>query len=347
MFSVFKVVLCVLLVTACGSSKSSSKSTISTTRVRPPVQEILPSSLLADGSFSLANGDLDNSKTCQTDASAGDACSSLSESSKIRCIVKNRLFCGGPTEVLKLLDGLDGRLAGIEARSEGSEIACMSKDPVDLTDQLDFPGEAVLPAKFKCQDSSIGLGFGDADGVWYVREANGAAAQSFVVNTDSSIHGFIWLPSKEGTMASSTGLLEIQTDTSAKTIEITGGGVGFGFCGLHYKSNADFIYLKMNPDGVGSSCDYDSNNVTDSSDWVEACLDAGSLDDATAQSCDSLKEFSLATLGRNATTGTGTTTSFAAVAPLDDETVVKFELNNYLNALFTNSATFTDVPEFK
>ncbi len=331
----------------CGSSDSASKSTITTTRVRPPVQESLPASLLASGTFTLADGDVDYSKTCQTDPQAGDACSSLSGSTKLRCIIKNRLFCSGPTEVLNLVDSLDARLEEIELRTAGTEVTCINEEAVDLSSQLDLPGDAVATGKFQCQDSSIGLGFGKVEDTWYVRVAQGASGQSFEVSPDSSVHGFIWLPSKDGSLSMSTGLLEISRDSEAKTVEITGGGAGFGFCGLHYQSNASFIYIKMNPDGVGGSCDYTGNSVTDSSDWVEACLDAETLDDAAAGSCDALKVFKLATLGRDTTPGTGLVTTYAAVAPLSVGTVVKFEMKDYLNSLFTTAASYTGVSELK
>ncbi len=336
----------VLLILAAGCGDDATK--ISTTRVRPPVQESLPANLLTSGSFALTTTETDYSKTCQTDATLGDLCQTYTGSKRLRCIVKNRLFCKGPTEVLSLLDSLDGRLAEIETRSGEGEVSCISGAGVDLSGQIAYPGSSSLTSKFQCKDSTVGMGFGSDDaGTWYVRVANGASASSFAVESSGSVRGYLWLPTKDGSFSQSTGLLNIAADRANKTLEFTGGGVGFGFCGIHFKSNSTHIYLTMNPDGTGGSCDYDSNGTTDASDWVDACLDATTLYDAYVANCSGLKTFSLATLGRDQSTGSGRVSTWEKAAPLTDSTPVRFEMKDYLLEIFNKASTFEGVSEFK
>jgi hypothetical protein len=338
------VVICLVSLSGCGD-KSYDK--ISTTRVRPPVQESLPAALLANGSFGIVTLETDYSKTCQTDASLGDLCSAYAGGKRLRCIVKNRLFCKGPTEVLSLLNSVDGRLEEIEKRSGEGEVDCINATPVDLTSQITYPGAKTLPGKFQCKDSAIGLGFGQVDGTWYVRESNGAAAQAFEIAATGLVRGYIWLPSADGTMAQSTGMLQVRALPSAKVMELTGGGVGFGFCGLHLKANATHLYIKMNPDGVGKSCDYTTDGATNASDWVEGCMDAATLDDVDASLCASLKSFDLTTLGRDESSAANSSEKWASAAPLPSGTMDKFELKDYLLGIYTAAGKFEGVQEFK
>ena len=318
---------------------------ITTVRVKPPVQESLPTALISGGSFSLQ----DYTKTCQTHPSQGDVCGTLSAGDQIQCIIKNRLFCKGPTEVLTLLDNLDGRLAEIENRSGEGEVPCIKNAAVDATSDLTFPGGVTFPHKLQCRDSSIGLGFGSDGGTWYVREAGGAAGSVFSVSPENVVDGYLYLPTSDGTFNYSTGLLRIHANRANSTVEITGGGVGLGFCSFHFHSNASNIYVYANPDGVGSSCDYDSSGAADGDDWVEVCLDATTMDSVDVSTCDTLKNgLTLTTLARDTSSATGgNVSSWDAAAQPGDRTVNSFEMKDYLQELFNNTKTLDHIPEFK
>lgn len=332
----------VLAFASCGK-KSTSKDSITTTRVRPPVQAAIPSKLLASSTYSL-DEDTDYTQTCQTDVTT-DKCMTYTDSKRLACIVKQRLFCKGPTEVLGLLNGLDTRLAEIEARAGGAP--CLNNSVVDLTSQLTFPGDSTLTYKAFCKDSSIGLGFGKENGTWYLREANGAAAQVFSVTETEVVDGYLWLPSKDKTLSQSTGILRIHADKANKTFEMTGGGAGLGFCGMHFHSNATHVYLIGNPDGTGTTCDYNKDNQSTVADWVEICLKADDLSVATESDCATLKSsLTLKTHARAASVGNMGT--FAAAAPGPTGlTVVTAELTNYLNDLFTKAGVFEGVSELE
>jgi hypothetical protein len=313
----------------------SNHHQIVTTRVRPPVQEALPDSLLSNGSFGLAVSEIDYSKTCQTDPSLGDACSEYQDAKRFRCIIKNRLFCPGPTEVLTLLDGLDSRLLEIEKRSAEGPVACFDNPPVDLSSQLKFPGDVELPGKYQCKDSVIGLGFGRDDAGWYVREANGASGQAFFVPNEGAVVGYIWMPS--------AGILKILADRESHVVEITGGGVGFGFCGLHMKTTNDFVYFNMNPDGE-KGCDFKNTGTADESDWVEICLEASTLDEVSLENCESLKNFELHTIVRGESVIQDQTWEGAAPS---ERSVHKVELVDYLSDLYKKASQFEGVDEFR
>ena len=342
MFLSFVLVLATMF---SGCSKDYSK--ITTTRVRPPVSESLPGKLLVDTTFASLTGssnllETDYSKNCQTD-NIRDYCTDYSGEKRILCIVKNRLFCTGPTEVLTLLDSLDARLVEIENRSSEGDVSCLSDAAVDLSSDLSFPGSVTMTHKLQCVDSSIGLGFGQDGGTWYVRQgANGAGSSLFSVTADPIVNGYYWLVSADKSYSNSTGMLNIKANRSTGLVEITGGGVGLGFCSFHFISDANYIYVQANPDGASYTCDYDGSGITNSNDWVEICIDASTMDVTTSSSCSSLSASrTLTTLGRAATS------SWEVTATPASGTIQTFDLGDYLNDLHAAAGVMTGVSEFK
>lgn len=166
----------------------------------------------------------------------------------------------------------------------------------------------------------------------------------FSVNTaGTDVNGYLWLPSSDGTFSMSTGILQITADRTAGTVEFTGGGVGFGFCAIHYRSNASNVWIYMNPEGVGTSCDYDTSGVTDSADYSEICLNASDMTEVSASNCATLKaDATLTLIGRAASTNASSTT-WAASAPPSTGSIHRIDLND-LQTLFTHTATMTGVP---
>ena len=324
--------------------------------VRPPVQAALPQGLLVGGSTFAANvapspgstgtsrsalESPDYTRTCQTDVTT-DACMTLSGTARLQCIVKQRLFCGGPTEVLRLLDALDSRMTELEARTDGSE-ACRSAAPAERSSDLVFPGGTSFEHYLQCRDSNIGLGFGVKDGQWYLREALGAGGWLFRADQTGEVAGYVWLPSPDGSFNMSTGILQVQASRVAGTVELTGGGVGFGFCALHYRSDASHIWIQINPDGVGMSCDSDSSGSADAADYSELCLDSASLSPVDGAQCAAVKAGrSLTLLGRGPTSGGGR--SFEGAPAPDSEPIVTTDLND-LTALFNAAADMSGIAE--
>ena len=338
---------------ACNKSSDSGKSsTITVPDIRPPVQQNLSSTLISGSSFSTASfrtQTTDYTKNCQADATAGDPCSSLSSSSeKIRCIMKQRLFCAGPVEVLNLLKNVDDRMGEIESRSTGT-VPCMSASPSDASSEVSFPGSTSFTHHLQCKDSSIKVGWGKKDDVWYLRTANGAAGGIYSINGSEDVEGYMWLRSEDKTFSMSTGLIRLKANKTAGTVEMTGGGVGLGFCSFHYKSDANHIYIVANPDGVGRSCDFNGDSSVNASDWVEACVNASDLSATSSISdCASLSaSLTSPTLGRAQTTSSSSQTWDAAATAPSSITLQTFDIGTYLNTLYTNTGSFSaDVQEF-
>lgn len=331
------------------SACSSDSSHLRVPAVRPPVQESLPSVLLQGGSVSnaLVLRDVDYTRTCQTTVE-GDVCIGLTDADRLLCIIKQRLFCGGPTEVLSLLNALDGRMHEIEQRSDGVP-DCLNDSPADHTNDLVFPGEQTLPQYFQCRDSNISMAFGKRDNTWYLRNAQGASAFAFSVNEDTdNVDGYMWLPSENASFSMSTGILHITADKSQGIVEFTGGGVGFGFCAIHYRSDTQHIWIQINPDGVGVTCDSNSDDSTDADDYSEICINAADLTAASDLSeCDTLKAAAtLPLIGRGETTNAAESSTWEAAATPAEGTLNTIDLND-LKTLFDAAAELSGIADFQ
>ena len=255
--------------------------------------------------------------------------------------------------MLTLLDGADSRMAEIEARSvvdEDMTIPCFDVAAMEATSELTFPGDKTFEMHLNCQDKDLGLSFGTKDNSWYIREgkpstvsldAAGAGAHVFKITPENVVSGYIWLPSKDGSFDLTTMLLHVYADRPNGTVEVTGGGIGTGFCSFHYRSDANYIYILSNISGVGYTCDSDGNGTTDSSDWAETCL-TSSLASSDATNCASLKSgLTLTTLGRAASLDSAGNTWEAAPVPASGS-LTTFELKDYLLALFEAAGTVND-----
>ena len=346
--------LTLIITIACSKKSDDAKSpTISVPDIRPPVQESLSTSLINGGNFSASTASVnaqtvDYTKTCQTDLTLGDVCIGLSTSEeKIRCIMKQRLFCKGPVEVLNLLKAVDDRMAEIETRSTGT-VPCAAATPVNSTSEVSFPGSSTMTHYLQCKDSSINVAWGNKNDIWYLRSANGAAGSVYSINQAQDVEGYMWLRSEDTTFSMSTGLIHLKANKTAGTVEMTGGGAGLGFCSFHYKSDANYIYLIANPNGVGRTCDFDGNSTLDASDWAEACVNASDLSAASSLAdCSSLKtSLTAPTLGRAQTTSsTNQVWEATATAPGSITTLQTFDMGAYLNTLYTNTGTFSSTVE--
>lgn len=307
-----------------GSAGGGPGPALSIPAVRPPVQAALPSALLRGGSsfagasepagpIGVRHYGLDYARECQTDM-AVDHCVELQGASRLSCVVKQRLFCAGPTELLRLLDDLDGRAHQVASMARPGA-ACLMTAAVDHAADLDLPGGQPFHHFLQCKESAIELAFGDQAGAWYLRSGGGAGGNVFSVSPTSDVSGYLWV---DGQLAGSTVLLRLATSKAQGTVELTGGGVGVGFCALHFRSDAAHLWLRINPDGADGSCDYDGSGTTDAADYSELCLGASGLDVVDASACASLKAGrTLTLLGRDhalAPPG-GAVRAFAAAAP--------------------------------
>ncbi len=308
----------ILAVAAAGCSGGGGNG-FSAPAVRPPVQAALPAALLkgasvASGGHALTRAatTVDYTTTCQTD-NATDHCMELTGGARLQCVVKQRLFCPGPTEVLKLLDDVDATLRGVESRTSPGT-ACLAQAPVDHSADLAFPSHQPFPAWLQCKDASTGMAFGEKDGVWYLRRGGQAGGSVFSVDAAGEVNGYLWI---DGQLRGSTALLQIKGSKAAGTVELTGGGVGVGFCALRYRSDASHLWIEIDGDGAGNSCDFDQSGATDSADYLDLCLDAATLGPVDGAGCASLRSGKvLRLMGRSGgTIDGGVAPTYAQAAP--------------------------------
>lgn len=136
------------------------------------------------------------------------------------------------------------------------------------------------------------MGFGKKSDIWYLREGNNSGIGSVVnIDADENVHGYFILGTEN--LDGSTMLFHFKTNKADETIEFTAGGVGIGFCQVHFKSSPEYIYVVGQRDGVGNACE----------SIEEACLNAADKTEAASASlCNDLKgaNLELETLGRKA-----------------------------------------------
>jgi hypothetical protein len=296
-------VLSVALLSSCGKKGAS----IGAPEVKPPVQSVTPPGLLS------------SVLGAQVSRLEHSSISSCTETGTIYSRVKCRLFYTGPTEILQILAAIDSRMADIDSRAQESEHGCLNAAPVDLTSDFSFPGGETFPHYLQCHDTfgssgngSGGVGFGQKDGVWYLREystsRDSLGGSNFKgigkvvkVSPDSSVEGWVILGlSKYNPPDESTALIHFKTNKPLGTIEMTVGGQNIGFQTVHFKSNPSYLYV-----AEGSTAH---------------CLDATTyVDTGNISLCASLSSsLELSTLGLSAGSGGSTTANNVDLSVLYD-----------------------------
>ena len=296
----------VVAVAACNGkpdSHADGGGGLAVPRIRPPVQAALPPALIQGGTTfptRLVPGapvPVDYIKTCAPDIMQ-DYCLTLTGTERVRCHLKQTLFCSSPTGVLTLLDELDRAMMGIEAGSSGTE-PCLSAVPADHASDLTFPGTKTFTHYLQCKVSNIPgvqpLGFGVKDGGWYIRTSGSHGGWLFSVDAnDDIVNGYRW--DNGSTSYNYNVLLRIAASKTAGTVEFVGSPGGF--CAMHYASNQANIWILDNEVGVGNTpnCDSNFDGTTNAADYVEICLDATTLDLSDPANCATLKSNKTLTL---------------------------------------------------
>lgn len=337
-----------------GCGGGAQKIPITAPPIRPPVQAALPSTLLS-GASTFSTTSFEPGVGARRQALAGaakqcgasgvDVCAGLTGNDLSLCVVKQRLFCPGPTEILKLLDALDVRMAEVKGRSDGTE-PCLAEMAVDRSGDVTFPGAIHVAHFLQCKDSSIGLGFGTKDGAWYFRQASNGTSWLFAIDAaGDKVDGYLWL-SPDTSYSGSVMLLRLHASKSQGLVELVGTGTALGFCSLRYLSDSTHVSILINVEGPNNSCDSNGSGTTDAADFATLCLDATTLDEVPDGACNTLRgSKTLDLLGRQAVTAGSK--SFAATAPAPNgQTQITFSLDE-LKALFADAADFAGLTEFK
>ncbi|MDD9951533.1 MAG: hypothetical protein OXT67_08220 [Zetaproteobacteria bacterium] len=199
-------------------------------------------------------------------------------------------------------------MTSLNSRAEESPRKCLDEALGDYAPAATMPTGESLSARLNCQEDlneTSQLAFGvDGDRFYLVEKTGSSASEAIYVlanaKTDSS-EVETWEvnyqanPADVGASGPSAGYTHIfASDTSG--IEVTTAGTLGGYalsCGIHLKSNDDYIYIKGQL-SIGGSC----------TEQGTYCMNAVSLDEAEMSNCTgaSLDSFSLQTLTLDAVT---------------------------------------------
>lgn len=135
-----------------GGCGKSSSAPIPLPKVYPPVRASTPDALIADSAFSAPAGGVTAKSALQRRPNALDDAVSLAT------VVQERLYTMGPTEILRLVSGLDERTSTLDTRA--SEHPCLTGTPIPYSYSL--PGGATFNVSFQClqEFSAGGVGTG-------------------------------------------------------------------------------------------------------------------------------------------------------------------------------------------
>jgi hypothetical protein len=183
--------------------------------------------------------------------------------------VQERFYMGGPTELLRIVKDLDGRLAGLD--TDATKHACLTTTPAVHSYAL--PGGRTFDVKLQCMqsfgapgsasDAWIAFGFGssvstntedagadaadggqDAEGdAFYLVE--GMAGGMGGVYRISGGNVEAWIAVADSTAPSNSRvIMHVITHESPATSELALAGAGVGFCSAHLKTSADFLFIQ-------------------------------------------------------------------------------------------------------
>jgi hypothetical protein len=245
---------------ALKSSSSSGSGTLPL--VKPPVASSVPVGL-KDGSASLSS--------IRTRLSTLDPQH-----------VRDRFFDpdGGPTNMFRILQGVDDRIAGINSRIK-QQFACLnSTAPVNFT-ILQWDGTNVT-MKAQCNDPwGSGEGFDMfalVNQTFYIYVFGGETAVAAQVQMDADGNATqvdVWYSVGLINLNGSHAVTRIRAIPANQTFEMTVAGAGIGFCGGQVRSSGGVVRIVGSED-MGTTCDAtdsvcaNSNNVTE----VVNCTDA-------------------------------------------------------------------------
>lgn len=180
--------------------------------------------------------------------------------------IKTRFFSPGPTDIYGILEGIDGRIDGINQLTG----ACTMQTPVAYTA---LAWGQTLTAYAQCA-SDLGaplegppgfLEFGTApDGATWINTtlAGSTVLARLTPIADApgkyAVHAWLTVPVNQldctdPFMRGSYGVIELVADESTKEFEMVVAGTGFGYCGAQLRSDGTNVYFTGSTD-MGSTC---------------------------------------------------------------------------------------------
>ena len=257
-------------------------------QVEPPVTRNMPSGLTADASLT---GDYSMEGFVESIDADGAALASV-----MMAQIKDYLYpTGDAVSPIKRMRSIDERMASLERRALDGPRACMENASTEWTLPAAIPSGESYPMYLQCQEmlnATAYLAFGSNAGMFYLVEqlgtsadegntvlaqvrSDGTQANSWTFGYQANPSGFSTGPtlSMMHVKAANDNGVEVTTaGTSTASYELS--------CGVHIKSNDDYVYVSGQL-SLGGNCTTASTYC-----FVASSLAETALSDCTGASLD-------------------------------------------------------------
>jgi hypothetical protein len=254
-----------------NANHTAGSSTVALPQVYPAVRAATPTALIASPSalWLPAQGEL------------GTARQALEGGISLATAVQERFYSGGPTDLLRIVQELDGRMQGLQL--DAAQHPCLSATAA--TNTYNLPSGQTFEVKLQClqsfgSGSSAGwVGFGivahesaDAGASETAESASDAALDGGAAAEGDAGAGFAdhdfyliegqaggnggayhidghgnveaWIAVAERAIpANSQVIMHLKTAKAASTLELALAGAGVGFCAAHLKTNPESLFV--------------------------------------------------------------------------------------------------------
>lgn len=213
----------------------------------PALREATPTALVADAELS----------------GTGEA---SSDPGTMAATIQQRFYAEGPTAILRMVLGLDARVAALDTDVRAHD--CLTTPPVAVS--YDLPGDQTFELKLQCITEPIGtswIAFGFAEPLdaaetegealapndFYVLDGkNGGTGGLYHLDSTGNVEAWIAVADQQAPEDGQV-LLHLITSKEAGTLELALAGSGVGLCGAHLKADAEHVFVSGKPDIAGSS----------------------------------------------------------------------------------------------
>jgi hypothetical protein len=259
-----------------GIGGANGTSIITLPQVYPPVRAATPTALIADPNYAalpFRSG---------LHPVYGSARQAIASSINLAVAIQERFYSTGPTDLLRIVSGVDGRVQGLDLTVAAH--ACLTTSPIPHTYEL--PNGQSFEVKLQCMQrfGSPGMnagwvGFGierlpsaepegmaagstadasaptdagsgatdagdAADGFdfYLIEGQEGGNGGAYHIDPSGNVEG--WLAVAERDIpGNSQVIMHLWTEKAARTLELSLAGSGVGFCAAHLKTNPDFLFV--------------------------------------------------------------------------------------------------------
>ena len=234
-----------------GAAGSGSNA-LTIPRVYPLVRASTPSGLVANPDYRLpGDPSLD---IFDDDAGAPPMPGSIS----LARVIQERLYSAGPTELLRIISGLDGRTAQLD--TDTSKHSCLTGAPMERS--LTLAGGQTFRLQLQCMDERNGgwMAFGfappeasDADAgpvpaasdrdFYLVAGQEGGMGGAYHIFSTGAVEAWLTVADSRAPNNSQV-IMHLLTNRADSSTELTLGGSGVGFCSAHLKTGNNNLFIQ-------------------------------------------------------------------------------------------------------